>query len=81
MLVWIDTAIMIADPLTKQMQDTALAEVIRTGVWNIRQPTAAVLDKVHKQLLRSNLRKRAQEAKAAAHSPEQDDNQEPELEE
>ena len=72
---------MIADPLTKQMQDTALAEVIRTGVWNIRQTTAAVLDKVHKQLLRSNLRKRAQETKAAAHSPEQDNNQEPELEE
>ena len=72
-LLWIDTAIMLADPLTKSMNDLALNEVLKTGYWNIQQPAQAVVDKLHKQDLRQKLRKRTQAMKqeaSEARSPE-----------
>ena len=54
-LVWIDTSIMLADPLTKHMDSTVLDDVLARGIWNTQQPPAAVLEKQHKQQLRRDI--------------------------
>ena len=50
---WIDTDVMLADPLTKQMEANKLMEAMDSNVWNIRQPIESVIKKRAKQLARS----------------------------
>ena len=49
---WIDTDVMIADPMTKIMEPDKLVAVMKTGYWNIEQPIESVLKKRAKQLAR-----------------------------
>ena len=37
-LRWIDTLVMLADPLTKPMGDALLQQVLETGIWDVTQP-------------------------------------------
>ena len=37
-LRWVDTLVMLADPLTKPMGDELLQKVLDTGVWDVAQP-------------------------------------------
>ena len=49
---WIDTSVMIADPLTKLMDPVKLVEAIDTNRWSIEQPINSVIVKKAKQLQR-----------------------------
>ena len=49
---WIDTDVMVADPLTKTMEPVKLVEMLDTNAWNIAQPIEAVLKKRAKQAAR-----------------------------
>ena len=49
---WIDTNVMIADPLTKIMDSCKLLEAIEKNHWNIEQPINAIIVKKAKQLQR-----------------------------
>ena len=49
---WIDTDVMIADPLTKAMEPVKLIEMLDTNVWDITQPIEAVQKKRAKQAAR-----------------------------
>ena len=49
---WIDTAVMIADCLTKQMEEDALHAVVTSNVWNFEQTTEAKATKQRKQAQR-----------------------------
>jgi hypothetical protein len=49
---WIDTEVMIADPLTKKMQPDKLQEALDTCVWDLAQPISSVVKKRAKQLHR-----------------------------
>ena len=46
---WIDTAVMIVDPLTKRMKPTLLMQVLKTGLWDYKQPEASKEEKARKQ--------------------------------
>ena len=37
-LRWVDTLVMLADPLTKPMGDDLLQKVLETGIWDVAQP-------------------------------------------
>ena len=50
---WIDTDVMLADPLTKQMEANKLIEALDSNEWNIRQPIESVIKERAKQLARS----------------------------
>ena len=47
---WIDTDVMIADPLTKSMEADKLQAVLDTNIWDISQPIESVAKKRAKQL-------------------------------
>ena len=49
---WIDTDVMIADPLTKVMDPQKLLEALDSNYWSIKQPLEAVIKKKAKQLAR-----------------------------
>jgi hypothetical protein len=49
---WIDTDVMIADPLTKIMSAEKLNESMDTNTWDIEQPIASIMKKRQKQMQR-----------------------------
>jgi hypothetical protein len=49
---WIDTAVMLCDPMTKQMSRTYLQAALDTNVWDPRQPAESKATKERKQLQR-----------------------------
>ena len=49
---WVDTDVMIADPLTKAMDSSKLMTALETNHWDIKQPLESVLKKKAKQLQR-----------------------------
>ncbi len=49
---WVDTDVMLADPLTKAMEADKLLEALDTNFWDLRQPIESVLKKRAKQLSR-----------------------------
>ena len=49
---WVDTDVMIADPLTKTMEPDKLVQALDTNNWDVSQPIEAVLKKRAKQLSR-----------------------------
>ena len=51
-VLWIDTDVMIADPLTKVMDPAKLQAALDTNTWDLRQPTESVVKKRAKQLQR-----------------------------
>ena len=57
MIRWIDTAVMIADPLTKEMDATMLNEALYTNVWNFAQTKEMQKDKSRRATNRQNLKK------------------------
>ena len=57
---WIDTDVMLADPLTKVMEPDKLVAAMQTGYWDIEQPIESVMKKRAKQAARS--RKKLQDA-------------------
>ena len=62
---WIDTDVMLADPLTKQMEANKLVEAMDSNTWNIRQPIESVIKKRAKQLARRKNPETATEEKQA----------------
>ena len=54
---WIDTDIMLADPLTKAMTGEKLIEAMRTNKWNLSQPIESLAKKRIKQAQRSAAKK------------------------
>ena len=66
-LRWIDTCVMVADPLTKRMSGDFLMNVIRENGWCIRQPEESKLNKQRKAQQRQAARD------AEAHSQEKCD--------
>ena len=49
---WIDTDVMLADPLTKAMEADKLMTALRTNSWDLTQPIESVIKKKAKQLAR-----------------------------
>ena len=49
---WIDTSVMIVDPLTKIMDPVKLIEALDNNRWNIEQPINSMIVKKAKQLQR-----------------------------
>ena len=49
---WIDTDVMLADPLTKVMEPWKLNEAIDTNYWSLKQPIESIVKKRAKQLQR-----------------------------
>ena len=49
---WIDTDVMLADPLTKSMEADKMNEAIDENRWSFKQPVESVLKKRAKQLAR-----------------------------
>ena len=49
---WVDTDVMIADPMTKVMEPDKLQEALDSNYWNFEQPIESVLKKRAKQLKR-----------------------------
>ena len=49
---WIDTDVMLADPLTKVMEPWKLDEALETNYWSLKQPIESILKKKAKQLQR-----------------------------
>ena len=49
---WIDTDVMLADPLTKVMEPVKLLEALESNFWDTQQPLESVLKKKAKQLAR-----------------------------
>ena len=54
---WVDTDVMIADPLTKVMESTNLVEVLKTNTLDVEQPLESVVKKRAKQLQRRSTKK------------------------
>ena len=40
---WIDTDVMIVDPMTKVMDPVKLHEALDTNTWNVKQPVESIL--------------------------------------
>ena len=57
MVMWIDTDVMIADPLTKQMDPEKLIHTLNTGRWDPAQPIESLAKKRAKQSKRSSANK------------------------
>ena len=53
---WIDTACMIADPLTKKMDPQLLVSVMESGSWSVLQPEESKEIKKKKQLGRKRIK-------------------------
>ena len=49
---WIDTDVMLADPLTKVMEPWKLDEALDTNYWSLKQPIDSIMKKRAKQLQR-----------------------------
>ena len=49
---WIDTDVMLADPLTKVMEPVKLLEALESNFWDTQQPLESVIKKRAKQLAR-----------------------------
>ena len=49
---WIDTDIMLADPLTKVMEPWKLDEALETNYWSLKQPIDSIMKKRAKQIQR-----------------------------
>ena len=49
---WVDTHVMIADPLTKTMEPTKMQEALNENYWNTKQPIQSVIEKQAKSLAR-----------------------------
>ena len=54
---WIDTDVMIADPMTKVMEPTKLVEALKTNTLDVEQPLESVVKKRAKQLQRRSTKK------------------------
>ena len=54
---WIDTVVMIADPMTKVMELTKLGEVLRTKTFDLEQPLESVVKKRAKRLQRRSTKR------------------------
>ena len=72
MLRWVDTKVMIADPLTKPMSDYLLQHVLDTGRWNVSQPLASKHEKEKKAQWRQAQR-HANKGSGGGDSKEQDE--------
>jgi hypothetical protein len=51
---WVDTKVMIADPLTKKMDPDCLIKVLDRNVWDITQPEISKQIKLNKQQQRKS---------------------------
>ena len=49
---WIDTDVMLVDPMTKVMRDEYLRMALDTNIWNVKQPLESVIKKRIKQIQR-----------------------------
>ena len=67
---WIDTDVMLADPLTKQMEAIKLIEALDSNMWNIRQPIESIVKKRAKQLSRRKNPEQVPEATEATEESE-----------
>ena len=65
---WIDTDVMIADPLTKAMEADKLMAALDSNHWDIEQLIESVIKKKAKQLARLKMKADEQEAEAEANS-------------
>ena len=70
---WIDTDIMLADPLTKTMSASKLEEALRTNRWDLMQPIESLQKKRIKQKQRSAAKTGAKEKLAADNPPRDGD--------
>ena len=70
---WIDTDIMLADPLTKTMSASKLEEALRTNRWDLMQPIESLQKKRIKQKQRSAAKTAAKEKIAAEDLPRDGD--------
>ena len=68
---WIDTDVMIADPLTKAMEPDKLMAALDSNHWDIEQPIESVIKKRAKQLARRKTKADDQEAEAEAESDDE----------
>ena len=60
LVIWVDTDVMIADPLTKQMEPEKLVHTMKTGIWDQTQPIESLAKKRIKQEQRRSKDKRIQ---------------------
>ena len=60
LVVWVDTDVMVADPLTKQMEPDLLRDIMKNGAWSIKQPIESQMKKRIKQGQRAMSKKEAQ---------------------
>ena len=51
-LRWVDTDVLIVDPLTKRMDPEKLVRAMMEGTWNLAQPIEILMKKRAKQLQR-----------------------------
>ena len=63
---WVDTDIMVCDPLTKRMEGAKLTNVIDSNYWDLRQPHEALMKKRAKQAQRRSAKTGHVKAKPAA---------------
>ena len=63
---WIDTGIMLADPLTKSMISDKLTEALRTNKWDLAQPLERLQKKRIKQSHRAAAKKDKKKGAAAS---------------
>ena len=49
---WVDTDVMIADPLTKTMDPDKLVTALETNLWDLKQPIESIAKKRQKQAQR-----------------------------
>ena len=67
---WIDTDIVLADPLTKSMTSDKLTKALRTNKWNLAQPVESLQKKRIRQSQRAAAKK---DMKKGAAVPEADE--------
>ena len=63
---WIDTEVMIANPLTEAMEPDKIIAALDSNFWDIEQPIASVLKKKAKQLARKKVKAEGKEAETEA---------------
>ena len=63
---WVDTHVMIADPLTEVMDPYKLTTALSSNYWSIIQPLESVVQKQAKQLARKKLRDAAKASSTAS---------------
>ena len=62
---WIDTDIMLVDPMTKVMEPVKLVEALQSGYWNLKQPVESIEKKRAKQKQRHEASKLKSQQKDA----------------